>query len=257
MLEAGISREPVVGIGVSVPGLVGHDGRVVNAPYLEWRNYPLRETLVRSCPEAWSVVVCNDAFAFANAERAALTEVELRDLFLMLLAEGIGGATIDDGRVFGGAHGYAGEIGHTQITVNGRTESFETLAGMKFLAGFLAPNQAVSEGVSALLKRQDEASVAMALDQWADAMAMGLANVIHLLDPGRVILGGPIADLHPTRKSHIDRRLQDLLLPGFSVPDISVASFGADGAAIGAAATIREQMFVFPDLDGSPITPLL
>lgn len=249
---SGIDATRVGGIGVSVPGIVGRAGQVVNAPFLEWRDYPLRERLVRSCPEEWPIIVCNDAFALANAERAALTEVESRDLFLMLLAEGIGGAIVDDGRVFGGAHGYAGEIGHTRIAIGDRAAPFETLAGAKAFSEFLAPNQAVSEGVAMLLARQGDPAVAGALDRWGEAMSVGLANLIHLLDPGRVILGGPIADLHPTRDAHINRRLKDLLLPGFSLPEISVASSGADGAAIGAAATIREQMFVLPDLDPSP-----
>lgn len=249
---AGVDVTRLEGVGVSVPGIVGRAGQVVNAPFLEWRDFPLRETLVGSCPEKWPIVVCNDAFAFANAERAALEDTASRDLFLMLLAEGIGGAIVDDGRVFAGAHGCAGEIGHTQITANGHTAPFEALAGAKAFAAFLAPNQAVSDGVAALLERQADPDVAEALDDWAEAMAVGLANVIHLLDPGRVILGGPIADLHPTRHARIDQRLEELLLPGFSRPGISVASAGADGAAIGAAATIREQMFVLPDLDPSP-----
>jgi DNA-binding transcriptional ArsR family regulator len=73
--KARIAPALVQGVGVSVPGIVAHDGSVVNAPYLEWRDYPLRDKLVQACSEGWPVVVCNDAFAFANAERAALTEV--------------------------------------------------------------------------------------------------------------------------------------------------------------------------------------
>lgn len=255
--EAGIKIDDVIGIGVSVPGLVGRDGRVVNAPFLEWRNYPLRDILLPRCPSEWSVIVCNDAFAFANAERAALTEGSADDLFVMLLAEGIGGATLDEGKIFSGAHGYAGEIGHTQITVAGRTEPFETLAGVKAFAEHLPSNLTVAECVGLLLERQAEAGISHALDDWADAISIGLANVVHLLDPGRVILGGPVSALHALRANRIEETLQCHLLPGFAVPKITVARFGPDGAAIGAAATVREQMFVLPELDGSPITPIL
>lgn len=251
--ESGIAPDLVEGVGISVPGLVGHDGSVVNAPFLEWRHYPLRQILAKACPEGWSVMVCNDAFAFAGAERAILPPTESKNLFLLLLAEGIGGASLDGERVFTGAHGYAGEIGHAQITVNGRTEAFDILAGAKLFADFFVPDQTVAEGVDLLLVRQSEPAVSQVLDQWADAVATGLANILHLFDPGRVILGGPIAALYPCRKIRVDHLLEGLLLYGFSLPDISVASFGADGAAIGAAATIREQMFALPELEGQSI----
>ncbi len=255
--EAGVTVDDVIGIGISVPGIVGREGQVVNAPFLEWRNYPLRKLLMPRCPSDWSVIVCNDAFAFANAERAALSEGSADDLFVMLLAEGIGGATLDEGRIFSGAHGYAGEIGHTQITVGGRTEPFETLAGVKAFTAHLPTNLTVAESVSLLLERQVEAGISSALDDWADAISVGLANVVHLLDPGRVVLGGPVSALHALRAVRIEETLQGHLLPGFSVPKITVARFGPDGAAIGAAATVREQMFVLPELDGTPITPIL
>lgn len=254
LAEAGIAQEAVEGIGISVPGLIGRDGRVVNAPYLEWRDYPLQRTLSRTCPEGWSLMVVNDAFSFATAERAVATGTGAEDLFFMLLTEGIGAASVSEGRVNTGAHGYAGEVGHTQITVNGRTEPFESLAGVKFFADHLPPTQSVGEGIADLLARHLEPTVASVLDEWADAIAVGLSNVVHLLDPGRVILGGPISALFPTRETRIRAKLRDILLPGFAVPDMTVATFGAEGAAIGAAATIREQIFVLPELDGTPVS---
>ena len=64
---ARIDTTGIEGLCVSVPGLVARDGSVVNAPFLEWRDYPCAATL-NACPDGWMVTVCNDAFALASAE---------------------------------------------------------------------------------------------------------------------------------------------------------------------------------------------
>jgi predicted NBD/HSP70 family sugar kinase len=78
--RAGISRSKVHGLCVSVPGLVDHDGRVVNAPLLEWRDYPLRERLAARISPEWALSVSNDAVAFAAAECAISNHSETENL---------------------------------------------------------------------------------------------------------------------------------------------------------------------------------
>lgn len=249
--EAGISEAKIDGLCVSVPGLVGRDGSVVNAPFLEWYDYPLREILTARCDPEWTVLVSNDAMAFANAEAAGLVTANGGSVLLVLMAEGIGGAIIEAGRPFSGAHGYTGEIGHTIITVGDRTDTFEMLAGAKSFASLLDPMKTVAEGVDAMLAASDEPEVRHALEFWAEALATGFANAIHLLDPGHIVLGGPMASLFPKVSTLVEDKLRAKLLRGFSPPPISVARFGPDGAAIGAAAAIREAIFSLPELDKS------
>lgn len=247
--EVKVPEEKIEGLCVSVPGLVGRDGSVINAPFLEWRNYPLRQNLVAACADRWIVAVCNDAFAFANAEASRLSPASGGSTLLVLMAEGLGGAVIDAGTHMMGAHGFSGEIGHTVITVNDRTDTFEMFAGAKAFSGLLNPEYTVAEGVTLLLARRNEPSVIEALDRWAEALAIGFSNAVHMLDPGRIVLGGPVALLFPCVEARIREKLRAKLLAGFDVPSIAVSKIGADGAAIGAAATIREAIFTLPELE--------
>lgn len=162
--EAGVPEDKIEGLCVSVPGLVGRDGSVINAPFLEWRNYPLRQNLVAACDARWIVTVCNDAFAFANAEASRLSPASGGSVLLVLMAEGLGGAVIDAGTHMMGAHGFSGEIGHTAITVDGRTDTFEMFAGAKAFSEILDPDQTVAEGVASLLARRNDLEATSVLD---------------------------------------------------------------------------------------------
>jgi predicted NBD/HSP70 family sugar kinase len=194
-------------------------------------------------------MVCNDAFAFANAELAASATAKAGSMLVVLLAEGIGGAIIDDGRVVMGGHGYSGEIGHTIVSAAGRVDTFEMLAGAKLFTRLFEEGQPVADGVQMLLANVGDKAVDAVLDAWVSGLSAGLVNAIHLLDPGRIVLGGPLAGLYPKLSRRIQADIKRRLLAGFAMPEIRVAQFGADGAAIGAAATIRDTLFALPDLE--------
>ena len=63
-----------------------------------------------------------------------------------------------------------------------------------------------------------------------------------------IVLGGPLAVLYPRVSERVESLLAENLVHGFEVPPISVARFGGDGAAIGAAALLRESLFDLPEL---------
>jgi predicted NBD/HSP70 family sugar kinase len=247
--RSGVARDKIQGLAVSVPGVVGYDGSVVHAPFLEWQNFPLRDRILPSCPEEWVTEVRNDAFAFASAELSVTDPAMAQNMLVLLMAEGIGSAAISDGKLITGAHGYAGELGHMAISVKGRAESFEELAGAKSFPTYMTAGMSVMEGVERLIAEIPSGKANSTLEFWAEALAHGLANAIHFMDPAQIVLGGPLASLFPYVSDRVDALLETLLLKGFIVPSIKVASFGPDGAAIGAAATIRERIFSMPDLE--------
>lgn len=249
LAKAGVPEAKIAGVAVSVPGLVARDGTVVNAPFLEWRDVPLRQHLIERCPRSWTVEVCNDAFAFASAECAVMDDPGRETMLMVLLAEGIGSAIVDNGTLVTGARGYSGELGHMVIGSQGRTDTFELLAGAKALASLIALDRRVDEGVAEILHDRGTDEVRQALDRWSHALAMGLANAIHLLDPGQIVLGGPLAALFPEVEAQVSAALSSMMLEGVTAPPIRLASFGANGAAIGAAAMIREAIFALPDLE--------
>ena len=241
----------LIGLGVAVPGLVGRQGQVVNAPLLGWRDFALQANLQRLAPADWQIDVCNDAFAFASAERAA--EAEPQSLLMVLLAEGVGSAYLDEGRMISGAHGFAGELGHMIVSVRGRAGPLEAMAGAAGFPHAMRAGMSVAQGVATLLASLNTPQTQAALDLWTEALAIGLANAAHLLDPDRIVLGGPLSALYPHVADRLKDRLAALMLQGHATPSLHLARYGDEGAAIGAAARLRARMFALPDLaDPSP-----
>lgn len=236
----------LVGLGVAVPGLVGRQGQVVNAPLLGWRNFAMQAALRAAAPAPWQIDVCNDAFAFASAERAA--DPEPSSLLMVLLAEGVGSAYLDEGRMVSGANGFAGELGHMIVSVRGRAGALEEMAGAAGFPTMMRLGRSVAEGVAALLASADTSDTQAALDLWAEALAIGLANAAHLLDPARIVLGGPLSVLYPAVVDRVTQHLSALMLQGHAAPSLHLARYGSDGAAIGAAARLRARIFALPDL---------
>ncbi|CAM2156612.1 HTH marR-type domain-containing protein [Pararobbsia alpina] len=245
----------VHGVGVSVPGLVDHSGGVVVAPFLGWYDVPLKQILSERAETRWPVTVCNDAVAFAHAERTVSSERDAHNMLLMLLAEGLGGAIVQRGQIFEGAHGFAGELGHM---VMGRspgaiaTENFEALGGYHRFRPFFPEGLVLAEALQWLAENADRIAtpaLQAAFDEWADVLTTGILNLIYLFDPEKIVLGGPLSALFPRVEAKVKKSLAANLLRGYKPPPIYVTRFGADGASIGAAAVVRDQLFSLPRLE--------
>jgi predicted NBD/HSP70 family sugar kinase len=249
---AGKSRDRVRGIGVSVPGLVGRDGCVAVAPFLEWHNVDLKALLTERLGAGLAIRICNDAVALAHAVCSTTSATETQDLLLILMSEGIGSAFVRQGRVVEGHNGYAGEIGQMVMAPTSATparQTFQLLAGHRFFSPFLPTNRPVAEAIRDLSDQEcDLPGLREALEEWAGRLAAGFLNAIRLFDPERIVLGGALAALYP----RVAARVTDILgedMRGLRVPPILVSRYGAEGAAIGAAAMLRETLFLIPDFD--------
>jgi predicted NBD/HSP70 family sugar kinase len=246
-----IRKTRVKGVCVSIPGIV-KSGCVISAPWLGWNDVDVRAELSKRIKWRLPVEVCNDAVALASAVRAEAGDSEMQDVLLILLAQGIGSAHIRQGRIVEGAHGFAGEIGHMVMGARASqadTDTFEIMAGYQRFLPLIPAGQSISEGLVALASVEKlDNELALLLEQWAGVLAAGLLNLVHILDPQSIVLGGPLAVLFPRVEKKVRAELAAHLVHGFEVPPIAVAGFGADGAAIGAAALIRETLFTLPDL---------
>lgn len=249
------SADKIAGLGIAIPGLVDRNGVIVNAPLLGWRAFPLREKLASKVPGHWVLRIQNDASALAAAECALSPGPETEDMLLIFLSEGIGGAMVRDGRVVGGAHGYAGEIGHIIVSSGKETASFEMLAGANHFEAIFSPGITIADAAAATRLRSRDPDVADLLQNWSEALAVGLANAVHILDPRSIVLGGPLAQLFAFVEERVHHRLREMLIYGLAPPAIRVAATKGDDAAIGAAAVIRETLFDLPSIDEGSLAP--
>jgi predicted NBD/HSP70 family sugar kinase len=203
-LLAGIERGAVVvGAGVAVPGMVRRrDGQVRQAPNLGWRDAPVGAVLAQAF--GLPVAVGNDADLGMRAEHVRGAAAGVDDAVYLSGHSGIGAGIIAGGVPLGGRAGYAGEVGH--IVVNpgglpchcGSRGCWETECGEDRLFELAGRAQggglAGVRGVVAAAAAGDAAARA-ALEQVAGWLGRGTANVVNVLNPEVVILGGALEEI--------------------------------------------------------------
>jgi predicted NBD/HSP70 family sugar kinase len=201
--SAGVDVARLSALVIGSPGVVdprtGDPSLAVNLP--AWH-----EGALDALRDVWHrpVVIENDVNLAAMAERAVGAAAGADDFVLVWLGVGMGLATILGGRLHRGVAGAAGEIGylpvhgaplHTDIR-HPASGGFQWLAGasaVRTLAaeyGFTSPTAA--EAVQAALSSGPSGAGAAFIDELAQRVAVGVASVCLVLDPGLVVLGGDV-----------------------------------------------------------------
>lgn len=251
-------------VGIGVPSVVDFQaGRVISSVNLPLADVPLRDLL--SDRLGVPVFVDNDATvaALAEAHDDALKMVA-RDLVMMTIGTGVGGGFVLGGRIYRGATGGAGEIGHTLIAADLRDGSgaprptgfpqegslereaaghaLDELAGHAARQhpdsklGQLARDRTVT-GVDAVDAAHEGDDVARdTVKWWAQRMGIGIANVINIFDPEEVVIGGGAARAGELLLGPAREVARGFVVPGLGRrTEIRVARHGVRAGVLGAA----------------------
>jgi predicted NBD/HSP70 family sugar kinase len=233
---------PLIAAAVGVPGLVA-DGVVRLAPNLGWHDVALAEGLRQR--GLYPYTVDNEANLAALGELHAWGQP--RASFVFVSGEiGVGGGIVLDGRLFRGARGFGGEIGHVSIKPDGapcRCGSrgcLEAYASQEVLLGQAGLDPG-PRALGQLLSRADagDAPVLAALESVGRALGVGLSNVVNLFNVATIVLGGSFSLLARWLAPAVSRELSRRVLTARWDP-ISVTASKLEGAGtvVGAAATV-------------------
>ncbi|MFC2155419.1 ROK family protein [Acidobacteriota bacterium] len=187
--KAGISIQHIFRIGIGVPGPVDYNRGVVRiCPNISgWRNIPIVDILKRRYPWA-EVFVENDARAAGLAEARIGAGKGYNHVFYTTVSTGIGGAIIINGKVYHGADGAAGEIGHMRFPDGA---DFEDIAsGPAIQRIFNIDPEALKEKF-----RQGNPDAQKALNHLVHHLGIGLGNIATLLNPDVIVIGGGLSNL--------------------------------------------------------------
>jgi glucokinase len=241
--STGVGIDEWATIGLGVPGLVTLDGVIVSSPNLPGvENYPVGRRL--SDRLGRRIAVDNDANCAARAEWRAGAARGHDDVLVVTLGTGIGGGIVSGGRLLRGRHGFAGEIGHLVVVADGRTCAcgrrgcWEQYASGSAL-GRLA--QEIDESLDAVALRraaEDGDSTARAsIDAFGRWVAVGVASLVHALDPEVVVIGGGVAHRAEIVRESVQRWLAELLYASHvrPAPEVRLAHHGEEAGALGAA----------------------
>ena len=251
------------GLGVAVAGLVdGVTGTVLVSPNLPLSGINLKKEL-----EARLLVpttVDNDASLAALGELACGAAKGLKDVVALTLGTGIGGGIVVNGKLYRGALGTAAEIGHMVVEVGGARcscgrrgclEAFASGTAVQARARALAdefPDSpiavAVREGALsgerlAGIARAGDAQAADIYRQAGAYLGIGIGNLVNILAPGKIILGGGMAAavdlMMPSVKAAM---LETAIDPRSHEIEIAVSTLGNQAGLMGAAAFVRELL---------------
>lgn len=219
----------IAGVGLALPGLVTEDGHLLMARNLGWEDLDLsRFDLIRH----FDVTVANESNMAAVAQLPGYATqrtdegiVGPNGSFLYVSTDiGIGGAIVRAGRVVTGDHGFAGEIGHLSVQMDGpvcrcgRRGCVEAYAGRRSMveaAGVATGNDAASLEAIDEFTRRVEAGDPVATAVFADAgdaMTSMLTSVINLADLDTVIIGGNWSRVPADVLARMAARIQERIL---------------------------------------------
>lgn len=187
--------EPLRCIGVGAPGPVDQrHGVVLNPPNLEgWRNVPLTALLggALGCP----VLLENDANLAAVAEHRRGAGQDSSTMAYITWSTGVGCGLIVGGRLFAGAHGTAGELGHMVLDQDGPLDACGQRGCVEVYCGGAALARHAGESAEELFRAAagGDPTARMTVARAATRMGQALVNLTNLFDPETIVIGGGVA----------------------------------------------------------------
>lgn len=249
--EAGADPNRVLGMGVAVSGVVQHPQEgVVDAQSLGWNSVPLGEML--RVGTSVPVRVDNGAKALGQAEMWFGAGRGARDVVVALIGSGVGAAVVTNSSVYRGSTSSAGEWGHTTIMHGGRRCRCGALGCLEAYVGaesildrFRQANRGRPVGggreepmlATLIASAGSSRTAAKVLEETLDFLGAGLATLVNLLNPERIVLGGwaglalgerYLPEIRTATGTHA-------LRGPFEHTTIELCELGADAVALGAA----------------------
>jgi glucokinase len=264
--QANVAISELTALGVGAPGLVNPEtGILFTSPNLPgWRNIPLRDIMQERLGKKTFLI--NDANAAALGEFYFGAARGARNFIYITLSTGIGGGIVIDGKIYAGAIGAAGEVGHMTIDDKGpvcncgNRGCWETLASGTALAR--EARHRIKEGARTSILEYTEGDVGKvtaevihnAAEQ-GDSLAkeliartgyyvgVGLANLINIFNPELIVIGGGLSNigdmlLKPAFKVAGERAYKE----AFQAVRFASAELGRNSGVLGAAAFALQEM---------------
>lgn len=231
----------LVGIGVSVPGIVARDCGIVRlAPNLDWHDVPLGRLLGDALGADTPPVLGNEADHGALAEHLRGVGRGIDDIVYLSGEVGVGAGVITGGRPVTGMSGFAGEVGHLPFGDGrrpchcGAVGCWETEIGAAAMADAVGCPQERLADLGAYLDGLPSAPTELAAV--GRRLGRGLAGLVNLLNPQLIVLGGYLRPLYRWVEGDVQAEMgaRALRIHGI-VPPIVMPGLGDRSVLIGAA----------------------
>lgn len=264
--QADVALDSLLALGVGAPSPILPDGTAVNAPNLGWKNVPVAGVLGSAL--GIPVGVANDCDAGTFGELGFGVARGSKSVIGLFMGTGLGGGMVIDGKLNSGGNGIAAEIGHMVVVVDGERcgcghrGCLEAYASKTGMSRFLA-HQVHCEGRHTMLTElcdgdytrlksgvlqkayaaNDEVAVEM-LERAARFLGIGAGNLITLLAPDMIFLGGGVMEaLGQQLLPSVQKAAKEVVFPPVSCEHtkIQLGTLQDDAVALGALALAQAR----------------
>ncbi len=226
-------------VGIGVPGLIRQpEGMLIRAPNIpESNNWTIKKILTERI--GLPVFVGNDSQCFVLAEATMGSARKYKTVVGITFGTGVGGGIVIDGKLFSGAHGCAGEIGHMLMMPGKPPYKTDDMRGEveQFLSG-TAMGKRCEEAHSPEEYLNGAVCSFMQPDIYRE-VAWLCTNLIHLVDPDVIVFGGSAGHALHKHIDEITTELKKWMLPDTPLPDIVAGSTREKAGMLGAALLTR------------------
>lgn len=259
---SGVDRTEILGIGVGAPGpLDCEKGTILTPPNIPLLHYlPLKE--IMEGRTGLTVYVNKDTNVIAFGEYWYGNREEEDNLFYVDVDMGIGSGLIMDGKINVGANSIAGEFGHITIDPDGPRCNCGNLGCLEAMSSGIAVlrelktqlesrpghplyekrGQLVIEDVFEMAAEKDLLTISI-LNKSAFYVGIAVSNVINILDPQRILMGGILIQNYPEYFSIVSDVANSRKVKGARDNRISISGLKENAGVIGAAEIVAEHFF--------------
>ncbi|MBI5511932.1 MAG: ROK family protein [Deltaproteobacteria bacterium] len=275
---AGVCPKDLAAVGVGAPSPIRKDGTAVDGPNVGWRNAPVAKSLSRRLGRA--VVAENDCNLGTLAEVRLGAGKNATTVVGLFVGTGLGGGIVHRQEMLRGEARLAAELGHMVVVANGRRcgcgragclEAYASKTGIsKQIRAAVEKDHRrsaisgeaeidldnIPSSVLARLYGRRDRVVRAAVDEAATYLGIGVANVITLLGPEKVVLGGGVIEAMGKRllaRVKAAARAQVFPAAQAATSSIVLSKLGDDAVALGAALYAWDRRRGGPS-SGSPTT---
>jgi N-acetylglucosamine repressor len=255
-----LPKKKLIGIGIGLAGIVDSEqGMLRQSPFFGWKDLPLGDLLQAKVHVP--VYVDNDVNTLTLAEMWFGGGQGIDSFLVVTIGRGVGLGIVVNGQFYRGTKGGAGEFGHTTIDPHGPIcecgkrgclEAYVSDPGLVRMAGEAMERGEISRPIAqiddllALARAGDQGALAV-LAQAGDILGQGVANLITIFNPQRIIISGEGTRAGDLLFKSMLASVARNVMPGLANDtNIQIDAWGDDAWARGAASLVLRQLFLSP-----------
>jgi glucokinase len=243
MIEISGVKEKIIGMGIGIPGITDiAKGIAVSVPKLNWKNLNIKEIFQKEF--GIKVYIDNDVNMGVLGEKWLGKGKRCNNFIFVSIGHGIGSGIMIDNKIYRGTNYSAGEIGYMALSRGAFKGSKYTLDGYGYFE-----NVASAKAIENLIglsceeifeKCNNNQLYKQAIDEMTDYLSMGICNIINVLNPEAVIIGGGVSNAKEKVLLPIKEKV-GRLTPVLC--NIEISELGGKSGVMGCIATVLLEKF--------------